>query len=381
MAQDVLQVLAKLSLPQWLFLAQLPKFGFVQLEQLLARLGEQFLDLFELPVAELKSLGFDSDQAAQFQHYQVTPRVCLALKWQQQAEYHHIVTLADNAYPPLLKQIARPPFLLFCKGELKSLLSQQMAIVGSRAPTATGKQLTTQFAGELSACGWTITSGLALGVDGLAHQAALANKACSVAVLGCGLDMVYPRRHLKLADELIAHQGCLLSEFFPEEQPLAQNFPRRNRIISGLSLGCLVIEAAIKSGSLISARFAVEQGREVFAVPGSLYNTLSGGCHFLIKQGAKLVETVDDINEEFQNLSFWQEQPGQKNIEKSQLNSLATDKLLDSVGFEVTSIDVVSERSGLPVEVVLAQLLEYELRGLVTTTSGGYIKLGGKSHV
>jgi len=381
MAQDVLQILARLSLQQWLFLAQLPRFGFGHLEKLLDTLGEEVPAIFHMSAKQLTTLGFNPTQAKAFQYYASNPRVSKALQWQRQGDNRHILTLSDNMYPALLKQISRPPLLLFCKGEIASLVLPQMAVVGSRAPTSAGKQLASQLAAELSLYGWAVTSGLALGIDGLAHKAVLANQGSTVAVLGCGLDLVYPRRHQALAAELVANQGCLVSEFFPEEQPLAQNFPRRNRIISGLSLGCLVIEATIKSGSLITARFALEQGREVFAVPGSVYNSLSAGCHYLIKQGAKLVEAIEDINEEFHNLSFWQAQKPQKNIEKSQLNSLATDTLLDSVGFEATSIDLVSERSGLSVEVVLAQLLEYELRGLVTATSGGYMKLGGKSHV
>ena len=381
MAQGVLQILAKLSISQWLFLGQLPQFGFCQLEQLLDRLGEHFLELFHFSATELHNLGFSVTQAEQFQSYQANTRVCKALSWLEQSPSHHLLTLADNAYPWLLKQTVRPPLFLFCKGTPHILGQEQIAIVGSRAPSVTGKKIAQQLAGELSQLGWTITSGLALGIDGLAHRGALNHKGSTVAVLGCGLDTLYPKRHITLANELLEHQGCLVSEFFPGEQPLAKNFPRRNRIISGLSLGCLVIEAAIKSGSLITAKFALEQGREVFAVPGSIYNSMSQGCHFLIKQGAKLVERAEDINEEFQNLSFWQAKKSQKNTEKSQLNPLATDKLLDSVGFEVTSIDVISERSELPVEVVLAQLLEYELRGLITATSGGYVKLGGKSHV
>ncbi|MCV6576202.1 MAG: DNA-processing protein DprA, partial [Cohaesibacter sp.] len=185
----------------------------------------------------------------------------------------------------------------------------------------------------------------------------LAVKGQTLAVLGSGLNVLYPRRHGKLAGHILEQGGCLVSEFWPDEPPLAHHFPRRNRLISGLSLGCLIVEAAIKSGSLITASYALEQGREVFAIPGSIFNPLSRGCHFLIRQGAKLVEEVSDINEEFQNLNFWQQEEEKKNSQKSSGQPLATDKLLDSVGFEATSIDVITQRSGLSVTTVLAKLL------------------------
>jgi DNA processing protein len=200
----------------------------------------------------------------------------------------------------------------------------------------------------------------------------------TIAVLGTGIDQIYPRRHYELAARIIENNGTIISEFAPETPVRPDNFPRRNRIISGLSVGTLIIEAAIKSGSLITARYALEQDREVFAVPGNINNPLSQGCHYLIKQGAKLVACVEDINDEFQNLKIWKESESAKKLQINATESLASDLLLDSVDFEVTPLDVVAERSGIPVAQVMSQLLEYELRGLVTAVSGGYLKLGEK---
>jgi DNA processing protein len=219
---------------------------------------------------------------------------------------------------------------------------------------------------------------LAIGIDGLAHQGAILGSGLTIAVLGTGIDYTYPRRHVQLAQQILEMGGTLISEFAPYTPVRPENFPRRNRIISGLSLGTLVVEAAIKSGSLITARYAIEQDREVFAIPGNIHNPLSKGCHYLLKQGAKLVEDLGDINEEFQNLSIWKEHSSENKTQKNVNQGLATDLLLDSVDFEATPLDIVAERSGMPVSLVMSQLLEYELRGLVTAVQGGYLKLGAK---
>jgi DNA processing protein len=189
---------------------------------------------------------------------------------------------------------------------------------------------------------------------------------------------MYPRRHIHLAERILLNNGVIISEFAPNTLGRPEYFPRRNRIISGLSVGTLIVEAAIKSGSLITARCALEQNREVFALPGSIHNPLSAGCHHLIQQGAKLVTCVEDINEEFQHLTLSTADNKEDKLEKNMLQSLASDKLLDSVDFEVTPLDIVAQRSGIEVADVMSQLLEYELRGIVVAVPGGYFKLGKK---
>jgi len=209
----------------------------------------------------------------------------------------HILTLHDPAYPALLKEIADPPPLLFVRGDPAVLSRPQLGIVGSRNPTPGGRSLAEDFARSLSRCGLVVTSGMALGIDAAGHRGALRGGGTTLAVAGTGPDRIYPARHRDLA-RAIVEQGAIISEFAPGTPALPSNFPRRNRIISGLSLGVLVVEAACRSGSLITARLAAEQGREVFALPGSIHNPLARGCHHLIRQGAKLVEDIEDIVEE-----------------------------------------------------------------------------------
>lgn len=222
----------------------------------------------------------------------------------------------------------------------------------------------------------SVTSGMALGVDGAAHRAAIDSRGVSLAVLGTGVEVVYPKRHLSIYHD-IQHDGCVLSEFWPQVKPFAGNFPKRNRIISGLTLGTLVIEASLKSGSLISARLANEQGREVFALPGSVLSGQSEGCHQLLRNGAKLVESVADILEEITVLSAFhlEELKACHHIEQEIVSNLPFDPLLASVGYETTTIDNVVEHSGKSIELVLAQLLELELQGWVTAVPGGYVRL------
>ena len=201
------------------------------------------------------------------------------------------MTLHDARYPELLKQIADPPSILFVQGDVSLLAKWQIALVGSRNPSASGRDTAYEFSRYLAQDGITINSGLAMGIDAASHQGALAAGGKTIAVIGTGLDRVYPAKHRELAHE-IASTGAIVSEFALGTSPRAENFPRRNRIISGLSLGTVVVEAAVKSGSLITARMAMEQGREVFAIPGSIHNPLARGCHQLIRQGAKLVENI-----------------------------------------------------------------------------------------
>ncbi|TGE76415.1 DNA-protecting protein DprA [Pseudoalteromonas sp. KS88] len=303
----------------------------------------------------------------------------VATDWQLVAHYENllfasdieVISYFDSRYPPLLKQIASAPLLLFCRGDLALLASPQIAIVGSRNATPIGLEIAAQFAHQLSEANLTVTSGMALGIDGAAHKGALAGAGNTIAVLGTGVDVYYPKRHKLLTDQVL-NCGLLVSEFLPGTAANANNFPRRNRIISGLSLGVLIVEAEIKSGSLITVRYALEQNKEVFAVPGSIKNPLSQASHFLIKQGAKLVENVSDILEE---VSFFG-QNSLYNIDEPVENKPECD-VLKSVGFEVTPVDVIARRCQWSIEKVQTRLLDLELDDKVERVLDGYIKLGG----
>jgi len=276
-----------------------------------------------------------------------------------------VVTLGDPRYPQMLLQIHDPPPLLYVKGRTDLFNVPALAIVGSRHATPQGAALAESFAATLSDAGLTIVSGLALGIDAAAHRGGLAGRAKSIAVVGTGLDVVYPARNRALAHQLAA-AGALISEFPLGTGPLAGNFPRRNRVISGLARGCLVIEAAAQSGSLITARLANEQGREVFAVPGSVHSPLSKGCHQLIKQGAKLVETAHDVLEELNLAAPAQPSPVQPPDSDSRVA-----RLLELLGYDPCDIDTLAARSGLAAEVVSALLTQLELDGRIAVMAGG----------
>ena len=300
------------------------------------------------------------------------------LDWLNQSDQHHILSLDDPRYPHLLKKTQAAPPILFVNGNTDILNDPQLAMVGSRNPTQNGRDLAYQFAKHLGTSGLCITSGLALGIDGFSHKGALDADAPTIAVIATGADRVYPARHRQLAHRIV-EQGAIVSEFFIGTEPRAQNFPRRNRIISGLSFGVLVVEAAIKSGSLITARHALEQDREVFAIPGSIHNPLARGCHRLIRQGAKLVETAEHILEEIAvNLEFRLRQPDIAGQENSTSAPLEADKLdadyqnvLDAMGFDPVSVDHLIIQTGLTAEEVSSILLMLELQGQLTPSGGG----------
>lgn len=288
---------------------------------------------------------------------------------------HHLITLSDPRYPPRLREIADPPPILFVQGEPHALAFPQLAVVGSRNATPAGCETAFSFAKAFANVGLTITGGLALGIDAAGHRGALGtSQGTTVAVAGCGLDRVYPTRHRELASQ-VAARGALVSEFVPGTPPIGANFPRRNRIISGLSLGVLVVEAASRSGSLITARLALEQGREVFAVPGSIHNPLSRGCHLLIRQGAKLVESVEDVLEEVRHqVEVRNASTGAESDVTTSLHSgLDPDyeRLLECLGHAPASVDTLVERTALTAEAVSSMLLILELRGHVTPVPGG----------
>jgi DNA processing protein len=297
------------------------------------------------------------------------------LEWQAKPG-NRILTCQDPDYPALLREIPDPPPLLYLHGNIEVLREPQLAMVGSRNPTAAGRQTAIDFARHLSAAGLVITSGLALGIDTAAHQGALDAGAPTITVMGTGLDRVYPARNRDLARE-IAGNGVLVSEFPPGTPPRAENFPRRNRIISGLSLGTLVVEAATRSGSLITARYALEQGREVFAIPGSIHNPLARGCHHLIRQGAKLVETAQDIMDELAALATTLDSdaiPGMPDPGLAGSAQLPEDyaQLLESIGFENTSVDMLVKATDLTPAEVSSMLLQLEMNGYIAANPGGF---------
>jgi DNA processing protein len=290
------------------------------------------------------------------------------------SEMRHLLTISDAGYPPLLRELADPPIALFIEGSLPVLLSPQLAIVGSRNPTIDGKETAEAFSRALAMSGLTITSGLAIGIDAAAHRGALASQGRTVAVLGCGPDVVYPPSHADLAREIVAAAGTLVSEFPPGTPPRRENFPRRNRLISGLALGTLVVEASDRSGSLITARLATEQGREVFAIPGSIHNPLAHGCHRLIREGAKLVEKAQDIIEELGPLAGVRAEAsatGRSVSAVAETPDPEYEGLLAAMGHDPSSVDTLVRRSGLTAEVVSSMLLILELRGDVQTVPGG----------
>ena len=305
------------------------------------------------------------------------------LAWAAQ-DNNHVITLADANYPQALLRIPDPPTLLYVKGNDALLNKPAIAIVGSRNASAQGMLNADRFAQNLSDAGLTVVSGLALGIDTGAHTGAIqsakaANKATnagsSIAVIGTGLDIVYPAANRALAHQL-ADVGCIISEYPLGTPAIAHNFPRRNRIISGLSLGVLVVEAAAQSGSLITARSALEQGREVFAIPGSIHSPLAKGCHQLIRQGAKLVESAQDILEELRwdSPALHTSQSGATQIAASNLSDPKLQSLLENMGHDALTVDQLVARSGLPVASVQAALLQLEMQGHIECLAGGQVR-------
>jgi len=306
-----------------------------------------------------------------------------ARRWLETAEAgapRDIVVLGDPRYPALLLETADPPLLLFTLGRAALLSAPGVAIVGSRSATPQGMDNARTFARFLSQRGLTIVSGLAMGIDGAAHEGGLAGPGATVAFIGTGIDRVYPARHAALARRIAEH-GLVASEYPLGAEPLAAHFPRRNRLIAGTTLGTLVVEAAVESGSLITARMAAEAGREVFAIPGSIHSPQSRGCHRLLQEGAKLVETGDDVLRELRL------QPGavaarhaaaQPSPFAAMTDALRAtgpaDALLDALGYDPVTLDVLAARTGLPAEQLAARLLELELAGAVQRLPGGLLQ-------
>jgi DNA processing protein len=370
-----------------LFLHSLPDVGPATYTRLVEHFGSAELALLQsnsMPESFLKPAAI-----AILEKFHNYPESCASsqkaiadIEWLNKQSKVKLLTLEDPAYPKLLRQTAKAPPLLFVQGNLDCLHFPQIAIVGSRHPSVGGLENAHRFAHHLAANGFTITSGLALGVDAAAHEGALAGLGKTIAVMGTGLDKIYPTRHYSLAQRILENDGALVSEFPLGLGAHPSNFPQRNRIISGLSCGVLVVEAAIQSGSLITAKIALEQNREVFSIPGSIHNPLARGCHQLIRQGATLTETAQDIVDQLQGILSYQrhelatintsamKQQKTKVIEennKQDLTSLSAEErnLVTIMGFDPVAIDDLVERTGIPVGSLTAQLIGLEIKGFV----------------
>ncbi len=346
------------ELASWLALNQIPGLGNEGLRRLLKAFGTP-AQVFSTPahalqqvvqpvIAAIITQGWDEVTLAPITSWLADPN-------------NHIVTLADPDYPQALLNISDPPLLLYVKGRLELLNLPALAVVGSRNATPQGLSNAEAFAQAASAAGLCIISGMAHGIDAAAHRGGLRECGSSIGIIGTGLDKVYPAANRQLAHQL-AQEGALVSEFSLGTPPQAANFPRRNRLISGLSLGCLVVEASLQSGSLITARMALEQGRDVFAIPGSIHAPQTKGCHHLIKQGAKLVECAQDILEELGCFS------ASTTVQPSVLEE---HPLLTHLGFDPVDMDSLSQRSGLTIGALSAILLQLELNGDIATLPGG----------
>lgn len=350
------------GLASWLQLTLSPGIGAAGLRAMLRQFGLP-QEILKRKRSELAAYA-PGEALAALESDEVRAAVARALEWAA-APAHAIVTLADEIYPRALLETADPPALLYAVGRTELLRSPALAIVGSRNASAQGEQNAESFARALSEAGLTIVSGLALGIDAAAHRGGLAGPGSTIAVLGTGVDVVYPRRNADLAAR-IAARGLLLSEFALGSAPLAQNFPRRNRLISGLAQGCLVVEAALASGSLITARSAADQGREVFALPGSIHSPLSKGCHALIKSGAKLVESADDVLAELGGF-----RPSGFASTTAPRGEARDGSLLQHMGHDPVDVDSLCSRAGLSAEQVSSELLRLELDGRITSLPGG----------
>jgi len=363
----------KETLHFWLALLHAPGIGAVRFHELLNACGS---------IEALFQGKLSTDLPERLRGYLRKPdweAVEKTLAWQQQEDCR-ILTFGDANYPVLLRQLADAPPLLFLRGDPQQLENPQLAVVGSRNPSIIGRETAYDFSHALAGAGLGITSGLALGIDAAAHRGALAGGGQTLAVFGTGLDRVYPASHRDLAHAIVEQGGLLVSEYPPGTAPLPGNFPRRNRIISGLALGTLVVEAALRSGSLITARLAAEQGREVFAIPGSIHNPLARGCHQLIRQGAKLVETAEDVLVELapQLQAAINLPDAQASVPAGSGDGLDEEyrRLLTCLDEVPSSVDQLVVRSGLTADAVSSMLLLLELQGHVISTAGGYVLAG-----
>jgi len=360
-------VLGEAEFAAWFRLLETPGLGRATTRKLLAACGTPAGVLQAAPATLRQLAGMAVAQALTELPPAYKARLAAAQNWLAAAPQHQVLTLDDPRFPPQLLQMADPPLLLYLRGDPACLQHASLAIVGSRQATVQGCDNARALAKTLGEAGYWIVSGLAQGIDAAAHEGALASPAGTIAVVGTGLDLVYPPRHRALADR-IAQKGALLSEHAPGTPALPEHFPQRNRLIAGLTQGTLVVEAALRSGSLITARLASECGREVFAIPGSIHAPQARGCHALIKQGAKLVESAQDILDELQGPSA---APRQATLALDDEPAATADPVLDALGPDPVTLDALLARTGWPTHEMNARLLELELTGLVARLPGG----------
>ncbi|SER27616.1 DNA processing protein [Rosenbergiella nectarea] len=329
----------------------------------------------------LRQLRLTERQISQYNGFSAR-EITRAQRWITDKD-QHFIHYYHPYYPESLKQCASPPLYLFASGNVELLGKVQLAIVGSRNCSYYGRYWAAKLSSDIACHNVVITSGLAVGIDAIAHRAASSSSGETIAVLGSGLGHIYPPENISLYKEIIDKGGLVVSEFPLGVPPIGVNFPRRNRIISGLSAGTLVVEASLRSGSLITARYALEQNRNVYALPGSLHSPSSAGCHWLIQQGGLLVREAGDIIEDLHSAHPSVLYPPLKsiNFEQSDKVPLPFASLLANVGDEVTSVDVVAERAGQPVPETVVALLELELAGWIAAVPGGYVRLRRASHV
>jgi len=363
------------SLQAWISLWRVPGVGCKAIHSLLHHFNDA-TSILKASQQTLQKAGLTSRQAQAIQAQSIDSAKPDML-WLEQ-ENHHLITINDKRYPALLREISAAPPLLYVHGNVELLHDPQIAIVGSRTPTPSGSNNAFEFARHFASTGLCVTSGLALGIDGQAHHGALADDGVTIAVTATGLDRVYPAKHRDLAHQ-IAERGALVTENPIGTLPRGQNFPRRNRIISGLSIGTLVVEAAQRSGSLITADYANEQGRIVFAIPGSIHNPLARGCHKLIRQGAKLVETANDVMEDLASQIDLSKLDSSEQItnDKSSSNTPVVEqndensRLLEAMGYDPVSIDQLVIQTGLTPAALSSMLLVMELQGLIASNGRG----------
>lgn len=375
-----------------LLILRLPETGAATYWQLIEHCGSA-LELLQQP-ANFRSLLKPTALEALMAYQQdpidspLAQQLAADLAYIERQENLHCIDIDHADYPELLRHIPKPPPLLFVRGDPGCLSLPQIAIVGSRHPTTGGNENAERFAHYLAERGFAITSGLALGVDAAAHRGALNAGGKTIAVMGTGIDLVYPSRHRELAQQILDNGGALISEFPLGTASHAANFPQRNRIISGLSCGTLVVEAAVQSGSLITAAYALQHNREVFAIPGSIHNPLARGCHQLIRQGATLVETAQDILDQLDGMLGFKRQESRlpsktspvisplnkispKPQDHTELNS-AERTLIDAMGFDPVNMDFLAERTGMAMGDLASILIGMEIKGVVQQIADDY---------
>lgn len=351
----------------WLRMSQVKKLPIQSAVKIINTLTQ----IDRINVQVLQNCGLNEIQQLQFLHVPIH-KIEQVQKWLTEKD-NQLITFLHPNYPYLLKQIYHPPLLLFVRGKGELLATPQIAVIGSRQASEYGRKWANIFVKGFVQHGVTITSGLALGIDGISHKAALNNDGKTIAVLGSGLDNIYPKQHHELAEQIIIN-GALISEYWPNIPPLPKQFPKRNRIISGLSKAVVVIEAGMKSGSLITARYAIEQNRDLFTLPAPLGNSGFCGNHWLLQQGAYLLMEPDDVLQHIVGGLSWM-QAGLPIEESSLTFNVVENKILGMVGYQATPVDVIAENAQIPVAQVISILTEMEINGVISSNAGGYIRL------